>query len=228
VNVQTSNTAGFAASGATPGRRQLLHGAVIAGFVCASWFAAVRPMEHKLAAKRAELQSINSQLADFESGIASEPPLAKAIQGLTDRGRLINTWTACSGDASKLYEAFRTLASKCSVRIERVEPSSAGRGSHASSKDPNTTELFGYTIEITGTYQNVARFIDACEQQLGVTKVASFHMSPVNNAAPGAGGSPADPAITAIIETAHLKLAIQGMNPDSPAAAAPLAQGSGS
>ena len=129
-----------------------------------------------------------------------------------ERARHVNSWTAASGDASKLYEAFRTLAAKCAVRIERVEPSVTTRPAHATGPNNATSEVFGYSIEVSGTYLAVAQFMDACERDLGVTKVVSFHMSASN--APGIGpGSPTDPVIVAIIETSHLKLTIPSPRP---------------
>jgi hypothetical protein len=212
--------------GAAPGQRQLLQAIVIALFAGGVWFGAVRPMESKLAAKNAELRALSGGLAEFESGVAQEEPLARAIDDMTGQARRINAWTAGSGDATRLYEAFRTIASKCSVRIERVEPSAPSRSSRsAGSKAGPASELFGYNVEVTGTYQSVGCFMDAVERELGATKIVSFHMSPCGAMTSGLANSPTDPLITAILETSHLRLAIPGVDA---AKAAPLAQGGGS
>lgn len=216
--------------GTPPGQRQVIQAIVIAAFAGGVWLGAVRPMESKLAAKQAELKTVSASLNEFESGVAQEEPLAKVIDDLTKQARRVNAWTASSGDATRLYEAFRVIASKCSVRIERVEPSNSSRGSRSAAPSKNettTSELFGYTIEITGTYHAVACFMDAVEQELGATKVASFHMSPAAASTAGLANSPADPLITAILETSHFKLTIPGVDP-APAKAAPPDQGTGS
>jgi hypothetical protein len=169
------------------------------------WYFGVRPMEQKLAAKTVEFRSVSAELNEFEQTVATEQPIAAAIEAMTAEARKINGWTAKSGDPARLYDAFHGLATQCGVRIERVEPTAAHG---ALRKDPQAPEAYGYAIEVTGGYQAVAKFMDACEQDLGVTKITSFHMSPTGGiAAAGAG----DPSITAMIETSHLKLAIPGV-----------------
>jgi hypothetical protein len=185
----------------------------------------VRPLEQRLAARQADLEKAKERLAEFEQGVANAAPLEVEIQSLTAQARQINAWTAASGDASRLYDAFRALAAKSSVRIERVEPSSASRTSVPKPKPGNASEVFGYTIEITGTYAAVAGFMDDCEQDLGVTKIISFHMSPNTNA--GIATS-ADPVITAIIETSHLRCSIPSATGEAPKPDTNLAAESGS
>src|SRR5205085_2652633 len=137
--------------------------------------------------------------------------------------------TATSGDATRLYEAFRSIAATTAVRIERVEPSTSSRGQRSvTSKSETTSELLGYSIEVTGTYAAVARFMDALEQELGVTKVTSFHMSLSGVAPPGVTNAPTDPLITAIVETSHLKLTIPSVETTPAKAAKPVPKGAGS
>jgi hypothetical protein len=218
VKPAKSAAGGPAPARSTPGQVHVMRGMVVVLVACMGWYLGVRPLEKKLDAKKAELKSTNSQLGEFERGVASEAPIGLAIDSLAAQGRQINAWTALSGDEGKLYEAFRSLAAKHSVRIERVEPSSATRSRGANKA--GTPELSGYTVEVTGTYKAVAQFMDACEQDLGVTKVTTFHMSPGNVVA---GAMAADPPITAIIETSHLKLAVPGVAP----ASTPMAQAPG-
>lgn len=230
--VHASGKAGapvVAARGAPPGQRQVLHAIVIAAFAGGVWFGAVRPMEAKLAAQKAELRSLSGSLAEFENGLTQQQPLARVIDDMTGQARRINAWTAGSGNATRLYEAFRTIAARCSVRIERVEPSTpsrAARGAGGAKGDP-ASELFGYSVEVTGTYQSVTCFMDAVERELGATKIASFHLSPCSTTTSGLANSATDPLITAILETSHLRLTIPGVD-GSPSSAAPLAQGTGS
>jgi hypothetical protein len=204
---------GGAQPAASPGQAQAFHACIIAVVAAGAWLVGVRPLELKLAAKQAQLTDVQTQLATFEAGLVNEAPLEEAIDSLTVQAQEINSWTASSGDASRLYDAFRALASRNSVRIERVEPSSSSRNPGSKPRAANATEIFGYTIEITGTYPAVARFMDACEQELGVTKVVSFHMSASANA--GAVTS-TDPQITATIETSHLKFSIPGVAAPTP------------
>jgi hypothetical protein len=197
---------------AFPGKKQLTRSMAIAGIACVAWYIGVRPIEQRLAAARAEVVATGAQLGEFEHGVNTGPNLDQALASLAGQARVINSWAAKSGDASKLYDLFRQLAADNSVRIERVEPSasrnmrSAPSAAAVAAKDPAAlAEVFGYNIEVTGGYENVTRFIDSCERLLGATRVASFQLAPVVGTNPGAGE---EPMLSAIVETAHLKISI--------------------
>src|SRR5262249_17676763 len=152
---------------APPGQKQVLHAWIIAALAVVGWLAGVRPLEQRLSAKQAELTRVKAMLTEVEQGGANAAPPAGGIHPLAGRAgqaRGVNAWTGSSGDASRLYDAFRALAAKSSVRIERVEPSASSRSPTPRARSGNSPEVFGYTIEITGTYPAVTAFIDACEQ----------------------------------------------------------------
>lgn len=194
---------------AMPGKAQFVAGFMVCMGMCAAWYLGVRPMEQKFKDTKAELSTLRTQLALYDEIVEAEAPLEIVIDGLSAKGRRTNQATALSGNATRLYDAVHDLASKHSVKLARIEPSTARNNQQPiSGKGLKGSEVFGYSIEISGTYESVCRFIDACEQNLGVSKVVSFHVSPQT-----VGSNSKDPVVTGIIETSHLKLQIPNVDP---------------
>ncbi|HYE61442.1 MAG TPA: hypothetical protein VD997_05560 [Phycisphaerales bacterium] len=192
-----------------PGRPQFMAAFMVCVGVCAGWYLAVRPLEQRFRDTKAELGAIHAQLALFDEMIDTEAPLEVVIEALSAKGRRTNQATALSGNATRLYDAVHDLAKTHSVKLARIEPST-GRGANqapVNGKALKGTEVFGYSIEVSGTYESVCRFVDACEQNLGVSKVGSFHLSPQT-----VGSTARDPVVTGVIETTHLKLQIPNVD----------------
>jgi hypothetical protein len=194
----------------TPGRSQFAVGFMVCAAVCAGWYVGVRPLEQKFKEKKAELVALKKELELFDEITKSAPPLNVVIDGLNARGLRTNQATALSGNATRLYDAVHDLAKMNSVRLARIEPSNGRGGAQptASKGAFKGAEIFGYNLEVSGSFESVSRFIDACEQSLGVSKVVSFHLSPQS-----VGSTAKDPVVTAVIETSHLKLQIPNVAP---------------
>jgi hypothetical protein len=208
----------------TPGRSQFAVGFMVCVCVCAGWYVGVRPLEQKFKEKRAELVTLKQQLSEFNEITQSEPPLKVVMDGLNSRGRRTNQATALSGNATRLYDAVHDLAKASSVRLARIEPSNSRGGAQppATKGAFKGAETFGYNLEVSGTYESVCRFIDACENGLGVSKVVAFHLSPQS-----IGPVAQDPVITAVIETSHLKLQIPNVTASENGAQADASQEKG-
>lgn len=177
-----------------------------------------RPAEARLAREAGELASLQARLASFESLVAGQPPVQPLIEELERSSNSLRQWASATGDPSSFYATFRTFAENCGVRIERIEPSrpamtvrpekraaakggAAGDGNGRSGVDG---QVFGYMIEVTGSYEGVSRFIDACDRSSGAGKVVSMRIFPATASA----GTPAAAVdvVTGVVETLHLRL----------------------
>jgi hypothetical protein len=192
-----------------------MYGCVLAAGACAAWYFGVRPIEQRFNDGAAELKGLNAQLAQFDQVVSSEPPLDGVIDALTTKGRRTNRATQVTASATHLYDTIRDLANSTNVKLARVEPSTARAVKAGGDKGLKGAEVFGQSIEVSGTYESVCKFIEACEHSLGVTKVASFHISVQSSGMPIATTSK-DPILTAIIETTHLKMTIPKIGTDGP------------
>jgi hypothetical protein len=217
--LKSDNAAAAAIAAAPPGKRQFMFAVAISVGACAGWYLGLRPLEQKFVDSRAELDALTTQLAAFDSLVATEPPIHTIISDLMAQGRRTNSAAFTSSDATRLYDGIHELAKACGVKLARVEPAgSRGRAAVQPSADKNAlkgVEVSGYSIEVAGTYENICRFIDACERGLGVSKVGGFHIAAQSSNASVNG----EPLLTAIVETTHLKIAIPNI-PDAPTARA--------
>ena len=215
--LKSDNAAAAAIAAAPPGKRQLMFALAISVAACAGWYMVLRPLEQKFADSSAELHALTTQLAAFDQLVANEPQIQGVISDLIAQGRRTNRAASISSNPTRLYDAIHELAKSSHVKLARVEPAgSRGRASAAAqTADKNAlkgAEVSGFSIEIAGTYENVCRFIDACERELGVSKVGAFHIAAQASNASVSG----EPLLTAIVETTHLKIAIPNI-PDEPA-----------
>lgn len=206
------------------GKNQLLFAFLACVGACIGWHMGVRPLEVKLREKQAEFASLNQQLAQFREVVATEPPLDATIAALTSRARRVNQATVASGDATRVYDDIHELARTHSVKVARIEPGALRTAARSpGDKGFKGASLLAYSIEVTGTYESVSKFIDSCDQELGVSRVSGFHIATQSSANAGK-----DPTVTGIVETVHLKLAIPGIEPPKPSITADATPAPGS
>ncbi len=209
---------------AGPGKNQLLFAFLACVGACIGWHVGVRPLESKLIEKQAEFAALTVQLAQFQNVVATEPPLDATISALTGRARRVNLATSSSGDATRLYDDIHDIARTHGVKVARIEPGALRVAARSpTDKGFKGASLLAYSIEVTGTYEAVCKFVDSCDQELGVSRVSGFHVASQNSANPGK-----DPIVTGIVETVHLKLAIPGIEAEKPNRTADAAPAAGS
>lgn len=179
---------------------------------CAAWALLVRPLENKAAAQHALLANSQREVEQFEDGSETVADLAPAIDSMRKQLDTVYNRAALSGDPGRLYDALRRLATSTNVRIERIEPSTARQAAHTGQRQPHEViaGTSGYTIEVTGTYAAVAEFVNACESQLGASRVGTFRIA---SSAPTSVGQ--TPVVSAVVETVHLSLTPPASEGDS-------------
>ncbi|CAG1008070.1 hypothetical protein PHYC_03515 [Phycisphaerales bacterium] len=167
-----------------------------------AWFMLVRPLEQRVAVQQRALASAQREIEQFESATLAEGELPPAIRDMQERLDALYDWARASGDSGRLYESLRRLAAISRVRIERIEPTVARqitKGQFTASE--TTVDSSGYIVEVTGAYEAIAAFTDACATQIGASRVSSLRVS---TSAPTPNGEA--PILNASIETSHLRL----------------------
>lgn len=165
--------------------------------VVAIWHMAVRPMAARLDADRRALAASTAAVHDAQFVADAEGDLAGEAAALRARTQRLFAWSEVSGDPGRLYEQFRAIAAESAVRIERIEPGAPRAAGRPAAGEP-VAEVFSCTVDVTGDYEHIVRFIDACERSLGSGRVNAVRLAPV--------ATPAGGAVAATIETAHLRL----------------------
>ncbi len=193
-------------------RQTILRCVVALGVAVLAWQMITRSQQNGLVQARASLIARDEQLAAFANAPAAASDLAAATEALTRQAKQYRTRLAITADTAKLYESIGNLALRQQLRMERIDPlRTAGQSAGTAAKAG--FEMTGYAMEVVGTYEGVARFLDQMQSALGVTRIESLRIEPA--AIAGKDGS----LVRATIETQHLRLPPGGMkvdtNPDS-------------
>jgi len=182
---------------------------VVALLAGAAWYGLARPLVGEVATGRAELSAMNAALSNDAGAEVTEAQIESAIGEFQSRVDRIRNWTLRPGESGKLYDGLRGLAQQFEVRIDRIEPKGesvlqAGPKAKAGEKALVVGQSVGYTLDVSGRFEAVARFIASCETQLGSSKVISFRITPSVRLA--AGG---EPIVIASIETQHICVSLE-------------------
>ena len=198
-------------------KRGTLSSSIVAEVLCLSlavagiWVLLARPLHARLERAAHDAANARSGIKRMTAVLESDPITPReATKLITTHASEIQSRCELAGDPSLLYEAIGEIARAEGVGIERMDPkrinvtstsSTKGRGlkSERKSSDAPSVGALGYSIEVTGTYSEIAAFIDAIERRAGMSKVVSFRLMP------GRDASNPD-ALRGNIETAHYGL----------------------
>ncbi len=182
-------------------RNYVVRLAVISAVASAAWYFVVRPMRDRLMQQRATLVAAQAEISSGLSQIeANERAPESAIETLTTRANVLSRLWGVSADASVLYEQIDTIAHRYGVVVERMEPSRGGARGVVSGEKPDapTFNEIGYSIELVGPYEGVARFVRAIQHELGMARIDSLRITP-------AQASAGNTQIRASVKTTHFQ-----------------------
>lgn len=188
-------------------RQVLLRGVVALGITVLAWQVLTRSQQTGLAQARAQVASRQEQLAAFEAAPRPVTDLAAATESLRRTSLSLRNRLAQTADSAKLYEAIGNLAIRQQLRIERIDPLRS-TGESAVSAAKAGFEKSGYALDVVGSYDGVARFLDQIQTSLGASRVESLRIEPV--AITGNQGA----LVRATLETLHLRLPPGGLKSD--------------
>jgi Tfp pilus assembly protein PilO len=186
-------------------KQTLVRSVVALGIAVLAWQIIARSQQLELAHARASLATRHNELEEFSVAPTVLKDLPAASEALQRRSKELRTRLAITADTGKLYETIGNLALRQQLRIERIDPLRSS-GQAAGSAAKVGIEKTGYAMEVVGTYDGVARFIDQLQSALGVSKVESVRIEPAPIS--GKDGS----LVRATIETQHLRLPPGGID----------------
>lgn len=161
----------------------------------------VSPMQTRLASAQAEVDALN--LAITRS--TAQPAAAAQAERSAERARaalaVIDGRSALATDPTAMLQAVSELADRTGVRIEQFNPIAprgvrGAPGQPAPRVDPKVEQRCAFSVTLTATYADAARFIGAMQQEVGLTAVRSVRMVPV--------GADRPDVVTVNLETEHL------------------------
>lgn len=188
-------------------KRFLIRAAVACAITVACYQLLVRPERQRLAVAKLSLASQKRELDEMKNLPHVVDDIPAAIVQMTQRRDQLKARLKDSGDASTLYDKIGKLGQRCGVRTDRIDPvrvdapQVSGHGGKNAGGVP--LESYGYQIEVIGSYENIARFVDAINSETGVSYVGTLICEPW--AQPGS----APKQVRATIGTMHFKLPAQ-------------------
>jgi len=159
--------------------------ALIAGFVV----LVNGSCDHAYALKTAQLEELSEKLRNEPDAGSLATLRQRAVTVLSQ----VDVNSSISNETT-LYDRLMELGEMTGVRIDRVDPVKTGG---ASSKD-GEIQSFGANIVAVGTYEAIARFINAIETHISYSTVIRFDLSLVS--------SQGDGLVRGNVETHHLRL----------------------
>lgn len=154
---------------------------IVSAVACAGWYFVVRPMRENLTNQQAAIRSVNAEIDAGQAQIMmSGLDPNEAIEELRSTAQELEQLWGVSGDASVLYEAIDAVAHRYGVVVERMEPQRTPVSSQFEEDeiDAPTFHKLGFGIELVGSYEGVARFLRAMQNELGMARIESFRLSP--------------------------------------------------
>ena len=158
--------------------------AVVSALASAAWYFVVRPMRDELTTRKATLAATHAEIELGKGQIlASDRAPAAAIEQLKSQADALTRLWSVAAETSGLYEQIDSLAHRYGVVVERMEPNRGGAKGIASKDAPDapTFNELAYSIELVGPYEGVARFVRAIQYELGMTRIESLRISPVES-----------------------------------------------
>ncbi len=189
-------------------KRFLIRGAIAGALTIACYQFLVRPERLRLAEAKLSLASQQNELDEMNNLPHVVDDIPAAIVQMTQRRDQLKARLKDSGDASTLYDKIGKLGQRCGVRTDRIDPvrvdppRAAVSGKGAKQDLGIALESYGYQIEVVGSYENIAKFVDAINSETGVSYVASLLCEPMVQ--PGSGPK----QVRATVGTYHFKLPV--------------------
>lgn len=203
--------------------RSFLPELAIGSACCAAgYFFLVEPLAKQLAAAHAQVDTLSLTIAKAQSQPtahdAARTAQAKAILDA------IAARSSVATDQAQLLQTVSNLADASRVRIEQFNPASPRGprptpGQTATKPDPKVEQRSAFSISITATYADAARFIRTLQQEVGFTTIRNIRLVPVSVDKPD--------LVSVVIDTEHVAVNTKALAASQAAPAAGTGQQAG-
>lgn len=165
----------------TSARSYVVRLSVVSAVACAAWYFGIRPMRDSLESERATLSSMHAEIRAGQARITeSEQDPVEVLTELRRSAVGLRELWGISEDASVLYETIDSIAQRYAITVERMEPRRGAKATDpmGEGEDRPVFNEIAYSIDLVGTYENVARFLRAMQNELGMARVDTVRIGP--------------------------------------------------
>ncbi len=179
-------------------------GLMVCLIAAGSWALVARPAEASLASRRRALASMRGELSKGQKEAGAALAGEESLAALSARGEAMNEWSGRVGDDTQLFERLGELARARDVKIDRLDPRAAVAPSKEAKFKDSATQVSARacSMDVSGSYESIARFLEDIDTALGASKVTMFRLSPGVKG----GGVARAGMVSATVETAHLRV----------------------
>ncbi len=140
-----------------------------------AWMMIVDPQKGALAELEAIIETAKTN--PLRASREQIEQMAFRIDAVRTRVRKIESESGLARDSSRTYGLIMGLAKEYDVTVRRLDPSPPGRSADAA--DP--VQVTGFTMNVEGTYERVAMFIEGVQSLNGFVRPGSLSVTPLGN-----------------------------------------------
>jgi len=192
--------------------RNIIAPVLIALAGCAGGYVAfVEPRERNLREARVAIASLEQQQATTQRIAPDVARLALMHENALKIAGQTRARAGAGATESGVFETIMSLAAEASVRVESMTPNGTTTAGPAQAtapiapmpgvepvEPPPQDRLVRYSIEISGEYDNVVRFVERVQASMGFTNVRGVRIA--------ARAQPGQRTLSATVDTEHLML----------------------
>ncbi len=157
--------------------RLLLLCAVAAG----GWHLLVKPLHSRADTLEAELRAALDEVSTGEVIINAAPRDPQYVLASLERSaEAYERWWTGPNPKARMYDAVREIARASGVQLTGVEPGRSQTRIIGEGDQENDTllRIESSTIDATGSFEQITRFIQRIGTDLGAVRIESFHLGP--------------------------------------------------
>ncbi len=162
-------------------RAVLVRVALVCAVAFGAWHLLIKPLHQRAGALEAELRAARDEVSNGEIVINAAPRDPQFIlASLNDHAEAYTRWWAGPNPDARMYDAVREIARASGVQLIGVEPGRSqtrivGEGDN---KNDTLLRIESSTIDATGSFEQMIRFLDRITTGLGAVRIESFHLGP--------------------------------------------------
>lgn len=180
-------------------RKRVMQAFGLSAACAMAWYFGVQSLERRYGEARVQLASLQAKSDQYQTLRNDDDVITGNLLQIEAHLASVKAWSDAFPDPTATYDAIAKLAEEHNVVLESSDPSGAGQVPATPAPDhkewpkvdPKQGPLFNYAPNVTGSklavsgsFKDVARFIGACQRELGLSRVADFRLSVANDNEP--------------------------------------------
>lgn len=159
----------------TSARRLGIELVVITGVLFAAHEYGVVPIEHRVTNSSAELAQLKDEQHRWGGfTVEREQETSDRLAALIHTADELNAMGGQGLEPALMYSRYTSAAARYGVQLERIDPNSRS----SSGNTDSATIATGFTLGVSGDYENVIGFIGMLQHDFALTAVDSVRMAP--------------------------------------------------